>query len=102
MFEQAVSKRSSDSFNCWFHLGLMYFRTQMYSKAKESFQRSLEALRSQAVLHPNKIDPTRLSALEARALSLVAQCSIYELTAPGVIPSGTCRSGAVSDQSRRS
>jgi hypothetical protein len=29
----------------------------------------------------------RLRTLEARATSLVAQCSIYELTSPGVIPS---------------
>ncbi len=41
---QAVSKKSRSSFHCLFHLGLMYFRTQMYSKAKESFQRSLDGL----------------------------------------------------------
>lgn len=88
---QAVSKKGKDSFNCWFHLGLMYFRTQMYPQAKVSFQKSLDALSAQALRHPNKMDPARSSALQARVKSLVAQCSIYELTAPNLIPKGEHR-----------
>ena len=37
--------------------------------------------------NPIKTLHGRLDALQARAISMVAQCSIYELTAPGVIPS---------------
>jgi tetratricopeptide (TPR) repeat protein len=94
----AVSKRSTESFNCWFHLGLMYFRTQMYSKAKDSFQRSLEALRTQASRYPKKIDLGRFATLEARALSLVAQCSIYELSAPGFTPSESHNPQVIQEQ----
>ena len=83
---QTVAAGSS-SFNCWFHLGLMHFRAQMYSKAKDAFQRSLEALKLLALRNPAKAGEARFAALEARSLSLVAQCSIYELTAPGAVPS---------------
>ena len=54
---QAVSKKSSNSFHCWFHLGLMYFRTQMYSKAKESFQRSLDGLSPRARIGIARVAP---------------------------------------------
>jgi len=79
----AVSKRMTNNFHCAFHLGLMYFRSQNYTKAKEAFKRALENLRAQ---RSKIVDEKRWGAMEARTVSLHAQCCLYELTAPGTTP----------------
>ena len=80
----AVSKRMGESFYCWFNLGLMYFRNQVYTKAKEAFKRCLDCLKGYK--QPLKlINEKRYVTLEARVMSLHAQCCIYEVTLPGMV-----------------
>jgi len=74
-----VSKRVPNNFNCLYYLGLMYFRSQNYQRAKEAFKKALKNIRAVKKKHPDMIK--RWNALEAKTLSLYAQCCLYELIA---------------------
>jgi len=72
-----VAKGMENSFSCLFQLALGHFRVQMYAKAKEAVGKALAALRHTREVQ-KRISEARFAALEAKMMSLHAQCCVYE------------------------